>query len=655
MLKSAVLLMLLLLLMSCENQSEDSENLFDTTLDLEYGKPLLDTDEQSWKDDSLNGAGGPSVHADSSDTAVWEVYNQWSDRDTPAARKAGMAWPANSSMTWDEKYAVWVQSMERQSGETSYDTFQLMTPHGKLLPAPSLECAEVGIFMRAAFASWYNLPFYMSAWTPQGSVYFGHFGVRTKNGKYKSMPKFKTKYQDYTVSHGGQAGSNWPSDSSLRKRFLTVQKDDKNTFLGANLYSGAYFDEIFLNKRTGHFLMVLLTYVGSIHLASPENTFNLVAPEIGAGDLLLLRWQKKGIGHTYVIKSVKSLPGGQLEGELVSGSMPRRQPKWENAAKSKYSFTKSTAGGPGLSQDNYAYAALGGGVKRWRTPVVKDGVYYNVVPANDQEKFISAGNHLKLSQRVQVFEEILGSLPPEAVTATLVELIDGYREHLRQYPASCSARIHREESFLELYNHLAEHGSLSRADVDRKYRVFEDYVFAELVYDESRTCCWNSTTADMYQVIMGYAQSHTYDATSGICQTPPVFKMTNGGYQSFADHAAQMGINWVSWSADESCPQSSASNDAEAEHGWTDFCEIHEDVVDFQPEIVSTESEPESDDEPEVALGTTSDGCSVSEVAGCNGCSCEACVCAADDYCCGTAWDSLCVTACTNDCGGNCQ
>ncbi len=37
---------------------------------------------------------------------------------------------------------------------------------------------------------------------------------------------------------------------------------------------------------------------------------------------------------------------------------------------------------------------------------------------------------------------------------------------------------------------------------------------------------------------------------------------------------------------------------------------------------------------------------------GCAGCACEACVCAKDDFCCKTAWDSICVGECTKDCGG---
>jgi hypothetical protein len=42
----------------------------------------------------------------------------------------------------------------------------------------------------------------------------------------------------------------------------------------------------------------------------------------------------------------------------------------------------------------------------------------------------------------------------------------------------------------------------------------------------------------------------------------------------------------------------------------------------------------------------------LSTSAGCGGCSCEAVVCAADDYCCSTEWDKLCVQKCAD--AGSC-
>jgi len=48
----------------------------------------------------------------------------------------------------------------------------------------------------------------------------------------------------------------------------------------------------------------------------------------------------------------------------------------------------------------------------------------------------------------------------------------------------------------------------------------------------------------------------------------------------------------------------------------------------------------------------TGPGCEYSDVPGCGGCMCEACVCAMDPFCCQTAWDGLCIDECVNWCEG---
>src|SRR5262245_20874124 len=37
-------------------------------------------------------------------TQVWEIRNQWEDRATTEAKKAGLAWGENSGLNWNEKY-----------------------------------------------------------------------------------------------------------------------------------------------------------------------------------------------------------------------------------------------------------------------------------------------------------------------------------------------------------------------------------------------------------------------------------------------------------------------------------------------------------------------------------------------------------------------
>lgn len=52
--------------------------------------------------------------------------------------------------------------------------------------------------------------------------------------------------------------------------------------------------------------------------------------------------------------------------------------------------------------------------------------------------------------------------------------------------------------------------------------------------------------------------------------------------------------------------------------------------------------------------GAACTGCSTSEAPGCNGCACESCVCDLIPSCCTGAWSALCVTACKTECGASC-
>lgn len=54
---------------------------------------------------------GPLVRKNTA-TEVWAVENAWADRDTPNAKKAGVAWGENSGLSWEEKYTRWIETME---------------------------------------------------------------------------------------------------------------------------------------------------------------------------------------------------------------------------------------------------------------------------------------------------------------------------------------------------------------------------------------------------------------------------------------------------------------------------------------------------------------------------------------------------------------
>jgi hypothetical protein len=531
--------------------------------------PFADTEPLGKMDNA--GVAGPLVATNTSDTQIWTAKNAWEDIDTPDAKKAGMAWGENSGLNWDQKYKAWVDSMERAPGVDGYsETFKLTTPWGKVLPSPKLECSEVAMFLRIAFASWYGLPFYMTSTDSQGTrVYFGHFGARTATARYQNTPRYATAYRDYSDQTSEQYTASWPRDEKMRTRGLTGGADEAE-FLGATAKSGAYFDEIFLNKRVGWFMLLMLDYFGSMNLANSRNTFNVKAQGVAVGDVLVERWQKNGIGHTLVVKKVTTLEGGKIEAQLASGSMPRRQPKWEDGITSKNYFTSDQCGGEGKNWDGDDYVSLGGGLKRWRVTKNIQGAWTNTWMKADESMWINDTDYETLKKRPAEFGTLLGEVPPEQMRDALLGMITSARNHLKNYPASCSARENREKAFTQLYSLLSDKFSMTQEAVDAQYRILDDYVFAPLVYSQSKTCCWNSTTPAMYQIIMDYNTSLQANG----CTAPVVFKVTNGGYKTFSDYAAQKGksIEWKEWTEDEPCAQKSVDNDLPVDMTWTPFC-----------------------------------------------------------------------------------
>ncbi len=552
----------------------------------EYGRLRLDPVPEGAKEDAAVGRKGLPTSVDDSPTQVWAVRHAWADRTSSDAKAAGIAWPANSGLDWNEKFAAWVEGMGRIAGhDTYYETFELTTPWGRRLPAPSLECAETAIFLRVTFASWYGLPFFMEARDGAGKpLYFGHFGVRTDAGRYGKTPNYKTQYKDYSSRSAADLERlGWPSDAALRERAIPGRAVDLQPALGADLHAGAYFDEVYLNKRVGYFMTLLLAYFGSVNLADAANAFHLQPEAIRAGDVLIERWQRQGIGHVLVLKHVEPIEGDRLDAQLVSGSMPRRQPKWEDGASSKRTFTLEECGGRGETSDGDAYATLGGGVRRWRSAEAVAGRWTNVVPEADRSVWISDRDLEAVAARPERFESLLGEASPDEKRQVFLSLIDQAREHLRRYPASCSARTRREEAFAALYELNAQHFGVDAAQTDREHRQLEDYVFAELEYNQSKTCCWNSSTAAMYEIIMDLNSTRVYDEETQQCTPPLVFKAREGGYDAFLEHAKALGreAEWVAWSEDEPCSQRNINEDQETELLAQPFCDIHRAVLDL--------------------------------------------------------------------------
>ena len=559
-----------------------AQGLFALALTLTFACSVEELDDDPHEGADELGAGGPLGKADGpgvaalpvngnyTQTRVWEVRNQWEDTDTPAAREAGLAWPADSGLTWDEKYAAWVQSLEQTNGTTVAQTFTMTTPWGKTLQAPRLDCADVTLMLRASFAAWYQLPFYVVGYDKGQAVYFGHFGIRTKNGIWSSMPRFAVSYQDHSHLSAEEALERWPEDVLLRKR--GVQAGDEQPFLGDGARSGAYLDEIHLNKRAGHFIRLLLVYAGSMHLADSRNTFNLEPGALRAGDMMLWRWQPRGVGHTFLTVRADE-HGGRLEAQSVHGTLPPEQPVWNGPVQTRISYTNAMGGGHDGTTD---YAPFNGGLKRFRVAKNVGGYWTNTFMVGDEASWVNDTDLDRMRSRPDELDALLGEASPEQLRDTLLGMIEHRREHLRRFPASCTARSRREEAFTQLYELMQNEFGVSRAEVDAQHRTLEDYVFAELVYAESKTCCWNSTNAKMFDTIMSLNEAVQHEAGDA-CVEPVVFKARGGGYSIFRDHDPQ---GWVAWSEDESCPQRGVLEDVEASSQATHWCALGHDGQD---------------------------------------------------------------------------
>jgi len=176
------------------------------------------------------------------------------------------------------------------------------------------------------------------------------------------------------------------------------------------------------------------------------------------------------------------------------------------------------------------------------------------------------------------FETLMGELSAEEQRDVLLQRIDVARTALRSKPASCSNRQRREEAFEELYTLMQDEFGMSASEVDETYRILDDYALPELEYNQSKTCCWNSTTPEMYLIVMQLNEERVSVAQ---CVEPLPFK-NDGGYKAFADYAASIGMAsaWKAWSEDEPCAQRNVVTDTEVEPLAAPFCEVRDEVLD---------------------------------------------------------------------------
>ncbi|RKY15479.1 MAG: hypothetical protein DRQ55_19490, partial [Planctomycetota bacterium] len=574
--------------------STDGNAYFDEAADeTGVGGPFTPVESEDGSFDVSGVTGPPELAGAASE--VWAVTRAWDDVEG----EAGIAWAANSGLDWEGKYDAWVASFEpAANADGSGQTFQITTPYGgRSFPAPSLECAEVAFMLRGVFSAWYELPFMIQGWNAEARevMFAGHFGFVDRRGNVVGrFPNFRTSYHDYRGEW--TEGQPWPSDTRLRGYRLA--DDDENPFIdpvpGKVAGGGAYFDELLLNKRAGYFLRLLLLYFGSVNLADGSNMFHVQPAAISPGDVLLHRHQRVGTGHTIPVMRVREPAEGRFEADVATGNIPRRQPKWEASASAKTYFVDNDGGGTGDASDGTPLAKLGGGLRRFRTARLVDGRWRNTVRVADREFFIDDGNLEAVAARPMQFEEIMAEVPPDQQREVAIGQIEDARNHLRMYPSSCSARERREVAFESLYRIMDVHFFTNQLAVDAEFRLIEDYVFADLDYEASKTCCWNGSTSAMHEIIMDYAAAE--QTAAGMCMVPTPFMnegMGADGYERWRAHAASIGrgAEWVAWSEGEPCAWRDVTTDTLAPALGIAYC----DLADAPPPL-TCDPEPTNND-----------------------------------------------------------
>jgi hypothetical protein len=180
----------------------------------------------------------------------------------------------------------------------------------------------------------------------------------------------------------------------------------------------------------------------------------------------------------------------------------------------------------------------------------------------DEASWINDTDYDAIGARPTTFATQLGDPDPNAERDQIVSIINNKRAYLEDHPSSCAARTDREAAFAQLYELMDTSFGMDRTAVDAQYRTtIDDYIFAPLDYSKSRTCCWDHTSHEMYDIIAAYEAAQA--AAGSSCVDPTVFMMKSNSYDPFTTFAASQpdGAAWTAWSADEECAASGNSDD----------------------------------------------------------------------------------------------
>ncbi|MBW2523764.1 MAG: hypothetical protein JRI23_06295 [Deltaproteobacteria bacterium] len=486
---------------------------------------------------------------------VWQPIHKWTDI-------------APNGETWEEYYATWLQGIAYEDSGWRGENVQYTLADGTVVPAPSLECADTAMFLRFLYAQEFKLPMVMYG----GNEVFGHFGWTDTQGNIK---RSYTQYQ-LDAPRG--------SDVYLQgvNRYLP---EDLQDYPHEDATIGEYLDAVLTNKRFGVFMQDLMNMYYSGNVAQRANTYYIQPSAIRAGDLQLHRshpWE--GIGHTITIQSVQLLNDKLLDVNLIQSYMPTHP--WVSDG-----FSELTNYDPDPANLS--------GLQRWRRPVLRNGRWYL-----DSDPSVALPES-EVETVPEQFEELFDVDPQEQVTA-LLSTINMARAGLYDNPNSCRRREDRETAFetlYELYRTTAElyeplgftaQPTLEevRPEVDKLYRVIDDFIWGAMHYEASWVCHWNPSNVavnnSMYDATVAYNQQVAMATT---CQDIRIFRSENvsqydgsDGFDDLATWAQANGYQWDGYSldpgeGDEGGALRSVVTDELADPNMVDyFCSIAADL-----------------------------------------------------------------------------
>lgn len=480
---------------------------------------------------------------------VWQPVHAWSDQ-------------APNGETYDEYYATWLETINYDNSGSRGEDVQYPMADGQYFPAPYAECSDTGIFVRFLFAMEHGLPMFMRG----GGQYFGHFGWLDRNGNRQAS------YGSHPLD--APRGSYAP----LQNRSSYQRDDPDQPYPSGGTSTGVYLDSILKNKRFGYFIQDVWNMLYSGNIVEDNNTYYIHPLHIRGGDLQMHRSDNDGgIGHTITIQMVERMGENLVAVDVLQSYMPTLP--WIIDGYSELT---------GYEPD----PSVNSGLRRWRTPVLRDGRWHNEIDTS------VAAQDMQIMDAPDQFTQLF-DIDLQALVETRVNSIETARLGQYDNPNSCRRREDREAAFDELYELYRTNAELYqplgfdyeptlddiKPEVDRMYRTLDDFIWAEMNYDRSWICHWNpsDTTINnqMYDSVVAYNQQV---ALANGCEGLRIFRLENvsgangaGGLSDFSDFAT--GFEFPAYNNDENGSLSGVVTDELADPNLIDyFCTIYDDL-----------------------------------------------------------------------------